>query len=215
MYAAGLGLHGPVDGATLDELVAFYRGRERQPRVQVTPYQHPTLLSGLTKRSFVAFEQEAVLVHTLQDLPKAAPAANLSFRRIDPLSHTDVAAFRDSQMRGFYEDKEPPAGMLAITERVGRHPRCRLWLLERDGQVLGSGGVEVYEETGALIGGCVHPEARCQGLHGAFIRFRLEHAQQQGMRYATICSLQGGPTERNALRMGFTVAYTQTVMHQE
>ena len=213
-YAAGLGVDGPVDDAALDALVAFYRERDRTPRILVSPYQHPTLMRGLKARGFTAYEQESSLARGLDGLPPALPVPGLSFRRLDPLHEADVAAFRDSQMIGFFEDEAPPAGMLPITERVARAPRCRLWLLELDGQVVGSGGLEVFEEVGVLMAGCVHPGARRRGLHSAFIRFRLEQAAREGLRYATIGSLREESTERNALRAGFTMSFEQIHLQQ-
>jgi hypothetical protein len=132
-YAAGLGLGGPVDTSTLNAFVAFYRERSRQPRIQVTPYQHPTLSSGLAARGFSPYEQETVLVHTLDKLPPVNPIPQLVFRRVDPSKDAHITAFRTSQMTGFFGDGEPPAGMLPITERIARSPRVKLWLMELGG----------------------------------------------------------------------------------
>jgi hypothetical protein len=65
-----------------------------------------------------------------------------------------------------------------------------------------------------LIAGCTYAEARGQGLHSEFIRFRLEQAATAGLRYVTVGSTPGGPTERNALRAGFKAAYTQAGLQQ-
>ena len=213
-YAAGLGVGRPVDDASLDALVAYYRARNRTPRIQVTPYQHPTLRSGLKERGFAPYSRESVLVRGLDSLPQVLSAPGLSFRRLDPSNDRDVEAFRDAQMTGFFEDEPPPAGMLPITERVARASRCLLWLLELEGQVVGSGGLEVFEEVGVLMAGCVHPAARRRGLHSAFIRFRLEQAARAGLRYVTIGSLLDEPTERNALRAGFAVSFEQIRLEQ-
>ncbi|MDP6934511.1 MAG: hypothetical protein QGG40_16415, partial [Myxococcota bacterium] len=97
-------------------------------------------------------------------------------------------------------------------ERVARADRVRTWLLELGGQVVGSGGLEIYEDTAVLIAGCVHSEARNQGLHGAFIRFRMQQAELAGLHIVTVASTPGGPTERNALRAGFSTMYTQTTL---
>ena len=212
-YAAGLGVGVPVDGTTLDGLVAFYRQRNREPRIQLTPYQHSSLWDGLAARGFVPYDRDTVLVHPLRDLP-ALPSGPLGFRLIDRRNPDDVVAFRDSQMTGFFDGKEVPAGMLPITERVARSPRVCLWLLTLDGRVVGSGGLEFCEDSAVLIAGCAHPEARRQGGHSAFVRFRLEEAVRRGLRYATVASVPGGPTERNALRAGFAVAYTQLALRQ-
>ncbi|MDP6935027.1 MAG: hypothetical protein QGG40_19045, partial [Myxococcota bacterium] len=110
-FAAGLGLDGPVDPASLDSLVDFYRTRGRRPRIQVTPHQHPTLLQGLEARSFVPFQTETVLARELTDLPANREPTGLTFHPVVSTRQADVDAFRDSQMTGFHDGRLPPTGM--------------------------------------------------------------------------------------------------------
>ena len=189
-YAAGWD-QGPVD-----ELRSFYASRGRPAQVQVTPY-HPNA------RDFVGFEVydlDTVLVHTLEHT--ARPDPRFGFPEASPED------FRETQMKGFFGD-EPPPGMLAITEAVAAHPRTHAMLVEHEGRVVGSGALEVFEDHGCLIAGAVFEEARGQGAQTALIRHRLCLARDLGLRYVTIASDPGGPTERNALRQGFTVALHQ------
>ena len=212
-YGAGLGMDGPVDGATLDALVGFYRSRNRQPQVKVTPHQHLSLTQGLADRGFTVFEQETVLAHSLDQLPQKHSMPGLVFRLVDPSSPENVEVFWASQTRGFFEGDKAPAGLRPIFERTVQHPRATCWIMEYEGHVVGSGALETFENSGVLIGGCVHPEARRQGLHSAFIEFRLRTIKEAGLEYAVIASLAGEPTHRNALRTGFDVAYTQHNLH--
>ncbi|MDP6943781.1 MAG: hypothetical protein QF464_06485, partial [Myxococcota bacterium] len=91
-HAAGLGLRGPVDSADLDALIAFYVARGRTPQIQLTPYQHPTLLGGLEARGFVPYHEQTVLVRDLTDLPADVPVSSLEFRAVDPSDDASVAA---------------------------------------------------------------------------------------------------------------------------
>src|SRR5690606_27219657 len=59
--AVGLGLHGPVSGADLYRLVAFYAERGVEPRLEVCAFAHESLLRGLAERGFVLREFEGVL----------------------------------------------------------------------------------------------------------------------------------------------------------
>ena len=117
-------------------------------------------------------------------------------------------------MLGFRGDPDSPAGMIPITERVARYPLFSPWLLSLDGRIVGSSGLECFENVGVLIAACVYPEARRCGVQSAFIRFRLQQAAAAGLEYVTVSSTAGGPTERNALRAGFSVAYTQVGLEQ-
>ncbi len=209
-YAAGLGTAGPVDDADLDRLVAFYASRDREPRIQTTPYQHPSLLAGLGARGFVPYEQDTVLVRPLQGLPIGPDVPGLEFRSVEPSDDASVTAFVDSQLRGFFAPDEAPEGIRPIMARVARNPRCRTHLLVLDGEVVGCGGLETFEDSAVLIAGCVYPQARRRGVQSAYIRFRLQRAAALGFRYAVVGSTPGQATERNALRAGFRVAYTQT-----
>jgi GNAT superfamily N-acetyltransferase len=213
-YAAGLGLNGPISESSLNTLVAFYRGRERRCRVQVTPFQHPSLIGGLETRGFQVVDREAVLMHPLSGLPERPAPDDLVIRPLDPGNPDDLAAFSDAQGRAFFPEQGLPPGMRPIGERVATHPRVRLWLLEHRGLLVGSGGLEVYAHGGVLIAGGVAPEARRLGIHSAFIRFRLNVARDLGLDYATIASTPGGPTERNARRAGFATAYTQHMLER-
>jgi len=208
-YAAGLGVDGPVSDATLDALVAYYAARGRRAAIQITPYQHPSLLDGLAARGFTVYELESVLARALTPRPAGVAVPGLRFQPVDPDDDDSVANFVAAQLAGFFPDRAPPPAMIPITERVARSSRCRLWLMTVDGELAGSGGLEVFEDAAVLIAGAVMPHFRRRGIQQAFVRFRLEQARLDGRAYATVGSTPGGPTERNALRAGFQMAYTQ------
>ena len=63
--AIGLGLDGPVSDAQLDRLVAFFRERGVEPRVQVCPFVDATLVKGLGRRGFVVRQFENVLAREI------------------------------------------------------------------------------------------------------------------------------------------------------
>ncbi len=209
-YAAGLGLDGPVPGDTLDVLVDFYTARGRSAEIQVTPYQHPSLIAGLAARGFVLHETETVLARDLQGpLPPKNSVSGLRFVAVNPEDDSSVARFVRAQLEGFFPGGDAPPAMRPITRRVARNERTRLWLLEVDGALAGSGGLETYEESAVLIAGAVLPGFRRRGLQSELIRYRLAQARATGHRVALVGSLSGGPTERNALRAGFRVSHAQ------
>ena len=203
-FATGLGRGGPVDPATLDTAEAFFAEREEPTRIRFTPYTHPSLVELLAARGYVLDHLDTILVHDLRELPSLDPT--LTIRAVD--GQADRRAWVSAQLRGFFGD-DHPAGMVPITERVSRYARARLSLLIDEDEVVGSGGLELWEGAGVLFAGCVRAEARRRGHHQSFLRHRLHQAKALGCTHALIGSTPGGPTERNALRMGFRVAYTQ------
>ena len=208
-FAAGLGLKGPVSEGAFDTLIAFYDAHQRPCRVQVTPYQHPSLEKGLEARGFRIVDREVVMVHPLTSLPSQPPPEGLEIRPLEPSDVRDIEAFCDAQGRAFYPEDGLPSGMRPISVRVATHSRSKLWLLTHEGELVGSGGLEGFEGGCVLFGGGVTPEARRMGIHSAFIAHRVAAAKAMGFGYATIASIPGGPTERNARRAGFSPSYTE------
>ena len=204
--AAGLGLDGPVSSTELDALVAYYRSQGRTAKIQLHAFMDPTLRAGLTARGFVRDDLEEVWARSTRAVEPADALPGLQFRRVDPSEPAAVEAFVASQGIGFYAPGSPPAGSLPIAARVARCPRARIYLLVLDGQIVGSGGLEVYDRSAVLIAGCVHPSARRQGIQAAFIRHRIALARAEA-DYVLIGSTPGGPSARNAQRAGFELAY--------
>ncbi|MAJ46259.1 MAG: hypothetical protein CBC35_02975 [Planctomycetes bacterium TMED75] len=213
-HATSLGVDGPVDDSTLEELVEYYRSRDRTPKIKINPYQHPTLLAGLARRGFTLVEVESVFVHSLHQLPSLDPPPGVAFRAVDPNDAHDVLLFRDLQVAGFHSSGPVPEGVLPITERMARSTRCSFWIVEVDGQPAASGGLEFHEGSSVLISGCTLAEHRGRGLQSAFIRFRLAEAARLDMEYALLGSLAGHTTERNALRAGFQPCFSQMFLWQ-
>lgn len=204
-FAAGLGLAGPVGDDVLDALVAWYADQGRPARIQTTPYQHRSLHEGLAARGFVFYEHDNVLVRRAAMVEVDAPAG-VRFVRVD--SPATVDRFIAVQLDGFSVERGDGPAMQAITRRVAEHGRSELWLLEVEGEDAGSGGLEIFEGHGTLICGAVLDRFRRRGLQGALIRHRVRRAAELGLGEVTIGSLPGGPTERNAVREGFAVAFS-------
>ncbi|MFT4976768.1 MAG: hypothetical protein ACI8S6_002673 [Myxococcota bacterium] len=207
--AAGLGVDRAVPEAVLDELVDFYAKRRRRASVVLTPYQHPELLPSLAARGFTLQSLETVLARPLTPLPPDPEPEGLQIVQVDGGDPDSVSAFVEAHLRGFFPAGDAPDGMRPIAARVAQSPRVRLWLLVEAGEVVGSGGLELLGEGAVLIAGSIMEGARRRGLHRAFIRHRLVFAAGEGCSFAVVGSIPNGPTERNALREGFSVAYTQ------
>jgi hypothetical protein len=208
-YGAGLGLDGPVAESTIDQFIEFYRNRGRTPRIQTTPYQHPSLLKLLKLRGFTIHDRVSVLARSLDSIPSFDPVPHIRFRRMDPSNRQDVTDFQTSQTIGFSIPDENIAGMMPILERVAANARTRIYLIELEGRIVGSGGLESFENSAAMFAGCVYSDVRHRGIHSAFIHHRIREAAQAGFDDILIGSTPEDTTERNALRAGFSVAFIQ------
>jgi len=212
-YAAGLGLSGPVTSTEIQRLIDFYDAHGVDAQIQTTPYQDPSLFRSLSEHDFVPDDFTIMLVHDLEEIPKPR-LPGLKFVKVDPRNDAHIRTFVETQEIGFYGPALAPPGIDAITERVARHPRCRLWILKLDGQIVGSGGLEVFEDNAVLIAGAVDPDARQQGIQSAFISYRLQIARKLGLSYALVGSVPNGGTERNALRHSFVPVMTQVFLRR-
>lgn len=217
--AAGLGLEGPVTDEELDTLVAFYESRGAEPKVEVCPFVDETLVHGLAKRGFVLREFENVLARELPPgedldaiLPRGMPEG-LTFVRVDGTDEAQTLLFADVSSSGFREKGAPvDASDLALATRIAVHPRCESYLVRIHGEAAAGGAMEAGEHVGSLFSTSVLPAFRRRGVQAALIAHRLKRARARGCRLVCIHSHPGIPTERNAARLGFAIAYTKVLM---
>lgn len=217
--AAGMGLDGPVSGEELDRLVEFYVSREVEPRLELCPFAHESLVRGLAERGFVLREFENVLARELsadEDLRATLHHGwppGLELELLDPTDSERVEIFVEVATCGFGTDGGlVPETFIEITRRMTSHSGIYSFLALVNGVPAGGGQLGVSEAAGSLFGTSVVPEFRRRGVQAALIARRLEHARDAGCRLVTIGSRPGIATERNAARLGFHLAYTKVVM---
>lgn len=228
--AVGLGLDGPVAREDLEDMAAWYASAGIEPRVELCPFAHPSLIEHLGAMGFVVKFFEMVFFRELSDLQgptesaalgqtrsaaKAPflPPTGVEIRLVDPADDEMVRTYARVAISGFFpEGVSPTEADYVIAERVPRHSRTRGVVAIADARVVGAGAVEVMGDASALFGVTVLPEYRQRGIQTAMLEFRMRHAAERGAKIATIGSLPGGGTERNVRRMGFQVAYTRPAL---
>lgn len=209
--ACGLGMQGPVADDELDQLDLFFLSRGVPGRVELSPYAHPTLAPALGRRGFTLRRFENLLYREIapdEDLsPEPGLPPGLELRPIRP---GEEELFVRTAMSGFLEPDQPiPEGDLEVGLRMARHPDVISVLALLDGAAIGAASASAHGEVAALFGASVRPAWRRQGVQRALLRTRLAAARDRGAILATIGSLPGEPTERNAARAGFRVACTR------
>ena len=112
----------------------------------------------------------------------------------------------------------PPEREVDLSAR-GVRRACAVTLgvfTEGEGRLVGTGGIEfsvgVYGVGGGLYAAVVDPAFRRLGVQRALLMERMAAAVQRKARVVMVGSDPAGPTERNARRLGFEVAYTKAVM---
>lgn len=220
--ACALALDAPATDAEIDRLVAFYTDRAHEPRVELAPFAHPTLIAGLAARGFSLIEFETVLARAL---PPGEPLADLAppppgvtIRPVDPDDPAQVDTWVRTSNSGFVQPNDPnEASLNESSRRVAVHPRVASFVAELSGQTIGAGAVEIACPTGqetiaCLIATSVLPEHRRRGIQQALMVARLIAARERDASFALIHARPGIVTERNARRLGFQTLYTKAVM---
>jgi hypothetical protein len=215
--AVAIGLRGPVPRDELEAMIRWYEDARIEPRMEVCPYVDPQFLKDCEDLSFRVRAFETLFYRQLDPASEVQPLHPLPpGLTIDRLDTTDEAAVREAAtvaLTGFL----PPGQRIvendiAVFKRGIMHP-CTVTMLARlDGQVVGVGACEIRDEVSAIFGMSTLEGYRRRGIQQALLAARLNLAAARGARIATIGSRPGVATERNVMRMGFTVAYTKVVL---
>ena len=219
--AVGLGLEGPVGDDELDQLVGFYRELRVEPVIIVCPFADPSLYRGLAQRGFGVCGFENVLFRELDDEVDAlAPVKGwpegLDVRPLNLDDASEVDKFVEVSNSGFYpEDECVPPPLAEGTRRMLAHPGCNGFVAELGHTMVGGSALEVAGNVAALMAASVVRSARRLGIQQAMMVARMQRARASGAAVGTIQSKPGIPTERNARRLGFQVAYTRVELARD
>jgi GNAT superfamily N-acetyltransferase len=217
--AAGLGLNGPVTDDELDRLVEFYTSRGVQPQIEVCPFVDESLIAGLAKRGFLLREFENVFAREIADdenlravYPHQWPK-DLVIEHVDPSDDGAVEQLVEVATSGFRPPDEPISDVFRdISINMVKHKRSDSFLALIDGKPVGGASMESTPEIACLFGTSVVPTFRRRGIQSILMILRMERARERGSRLVAIHSNPGISTERNAMRLGFFLAYTKCVM---
>ncbi len=217
--AVNFGLHGPVPDETIDRFIEFFESRGAEPRIEVATLADEAFIRSLAKRGFVTTEFEHVWMRNIQDLSGIEDAldhplpANLELQRVSPDDDDEIRLFAEISTSGFRSPDQPCEGIwLEGPRQTVRHPGGDAYIAHLDGTPVGAGAMESRTPVACLFGASVLPAYRNRGTQTALIIRRLEQGRDRGCDVAGIHARPGIPTERNARRLGFFLAYAKVVM---
>lgn len=226
--SAGLGMAptgGEVPDADLDALVEWFESAGIEPRTEVCPFAHESLVRGLAARGFVLRSFENVFFREItpgQQVEAPSPlGGGIRVASVAVLDDGPVWEYAAAVARGFVPPgKEPAAEDVTLWVRCLRQPAVRAFAAWADGRIVGGGAMEIpldatepgAKRGAALFGLSVLPQYRRRGVQQALIAARLHAAAEAGAVVATVGASPGVATERNARRMGFELGYTKAVL---
>lgn len=216
--ASGAGLAGPVSDDEIDAMVDFYVSRGVEPRVELSPFADASLIAGLGARGFVVREFEHVLARELpldEDLDACLPFGRPAGLELAIVDKSDAAAIEravEATLRGFYPDTELPKPMVDACRSTLLLDSTLTFVARIDGELAAAGSLSRGARVASLMGVSTQTAFRRRGIQQALIVARLAAARERGCVLTTIGSRPGTSTERNAIRLGFRVAYTKVIV---
>ena len=203
-HAVGIGLHGPVKGADLDQLEAFFRSRGGQVSIELCPLADPALVTMLGDRRYRVTEFNNVLV---KRLPGASIVLTPHVRRVLP-DETDL--WSHTVGRGFFEEHDLTTAEMDVGRAICAMPGALCYLAVTDsGTMAGGAAGAIHSGLLTCFADSTIPTHRRGGLHREMIEARLNEGLAQGCELATAATLPGSGSQRNYERLGFEVVYTR------
>lgn len=204
---------GEPDADAIEAADAFYVARGVEPQINVAPHVHPGLLERVTALGYRCKQVELVYAidleaAALEDVAMPDGVAFETVARNDPARIDDWA--RMNTLLFFGEGDH--AVHVEAARRCALVDRATSLMVTSDGEDVGVGGFETFGELAALWGAAVREDHRRRGIQLALIHERLRLAREAGCRYATIGSVAGIGTERNAMRAGMRLVYPRLEM---
>ena len=218
--AVGLGFDAEPTADDAARIERFFASRGIEPRIELTAFAPVRFLRTLAERGFVLQEFEHTLIlpvdEHLAGLEERLSAVRPRDVRIEPLDPTDAAmvlGFVTTSASGFLPEGAPLPDIYRTTGiKAATAPDHHGFLAHVGDQVAGATGSSCRGGVMSLFGTSVLPAFRRRGIQQALIAARLRRALALGADLASITSHPGIPTERNAARLGFQLAYVRAVM---
>ncbi len=224
--AVGVDLDGPLTTERVETIVAWFRARGVDPVVEITSLSGEASFEALADAGFTLVEVENVLALESASLEEEhlsiQPPEGVHIRRVDTTDDAEVRRYAEIVCSGFAPPDAPiPEGMIESSIRSQHMPTYVGWVAcVEDGTLIAGAGSEVVDAGGgnrgtrllAFCGTTVLPAHRRRGLQRALMSRRLAMGVERGCDLALVESKPGIPTERNAARLGFALAYVRLVL---
>lgn len=210
--ARGMGMNGSVSVDEIEAAERVFFDRAESARFNVASLADPSMLEGLAVRGYRATGFENVLYRELKGSEAAQSAQTPPGIAVGEVEPEEVEACGNLLARGFVAPEEPTSGMGDIFT-MARAVGGMVGLMAKvDGEPAGAGCVLIRDGMAMLCIAATLPEFRNRGVQTALFHARLALAHQAGCSLATIGTLPGTTSQRNAERLGFRIAYTKLIL---
>ena len=205
----GLGIAGEPQAADLQKLESFFIERGAAVQHEVAPLISPDLIALLNQRNYHPIEFTSVMCRRI-GAEAPMPTSRNPALRVIAATPTQAELWAQTSANGWAEHPDMMQFILDLARNFVVTEGVTTMFAKLDEQLIATGVVAIAEGVALLAGASTLPHARNQGAQSALLAQRLQFAVEQGCDVAMMCALPGSPSQRNAQRNGFQIAYTRT-----
>lgn len=216
----GVGLSGLVDVAEWDALETAFRVSGSPVVIDLCPFVDEAFIAMLSSRGYTIGAFETVNFMDLTEPAKhTAKPGGVSIEIVDARDEPRVHVWSRTIGVGFANGEEPmkfAVDFAKVRIELGRRHRAGvvktmnlMFLATVDGAPVGGAGLSMHGDVAHFAGAAVLPQFRRRGIQTALTNARLEAARARGCTLAKFDVHAGSTSHHNALRAGFSVAYTR------
>jgi hypothetical protein len=206
--AIGIGMQGPVAGAELDRLEAFFHARGSAAVIDLCTLADASVLGMIQERGYAVREISNVLARRLDREERAAEVA--AGFAIESAAASEFRAWARLMIAAFSEQEDVPEEQVDLLASADPAPETWFGLVE--GSHVATAAMAVHDRMATLFGDAALVRARGRGLQLALIRHRLGAAAALGCDLATASVLPGSVSHRNYERAGFQLVYARVMV---
>lgn len=207
----GLGMEQAVAPEDMHRLEGFFTELDAPVFHEVSPLADPSALDCLNRGGYEPFEFTSVMFQPIAARPehRGQDGQGVPGVRARLVGPAENELWAQTSSRGWSESPEVGAFMLTFSRVSAMRTSGHAFLAEIDGAAIAAGGLTIHGGVALLAGASTVPEGRRKGAQNALLAARLQFAAEQGCDIAMMCALPGSPSQRNAERQGFRIAYTR------
>jgi GNAT superfamily N-acetyltransferase len=208
----GLGLESPLTSEDLDALEEFFVQREADVFHEVSPLAGIEVFSTLSSRGYTPVELTSVMYQPLDSIgdgPLQETGGDSPQLAVRQISTDEAEMFGRVSAKGWSEIPELQSFLAGFGRVMATRADGPCFVAELDGIPVAAGVLLLSNGIALLAGAATIPEYRRQGAQLALLEARLRLAASKGCDIAMMCAAPGSPSQRNAERHGFRIAYTR------
>jgi GNAT superfamily N-acetyltransferase len=204
-----LGLFQDVNADVMEEIENFFCNHNAPVFIEACPLADMSLLNLLHERGYKPIELSNVLVKLIDEETATSKLQTEVKARL--IGEDEKDAWANALAKGWSEGNKEVAGMFLDISKISLETEgTYCFAATLNDEIIAGGMMNVREDIAGLAGVSTVPEHRRKGAQNALFNFRINFAREHNCDIATVVTLPGSYSQRNAERNGFRVAYTRT-----